>query len=259
MFNGKVCIITGAASGLGLEISRQLLQYGAYVCLADVDQKGLQDAQLHFQAYSANLLVVPFDATDQTQITELISNVLKWAGTIDFMFNNAGIGGSLAIEKATNEHWERIINLNLWSVIHCIEAVLPTMLEKRSGHIINTASISGLIPVPGQALYNTTKFAIVGLSESLRLELASKGIHVSVICPGPFVSKIWGKPILGESADIPPPVHATSVEEIANDTLHAVVNNPGIVVTPRAEKRNWKLHRWLPSLIEKSLKKRLPH
>ena len=254
-FKGKVCIVTGAASGLGFGISKHLLSCGAFVCLADIDQKGLEEAELQLNKYSPKLITFPFDVTDKVQIQKLVSKVHHLAGSIDFMFNNAGVGGSLPIQEATSEHWEKIINLNLWSVINCTNTVLPIMVAQGTGHIVNTSSISGLIPVPGQALYNTTKYAVVGFSESLRIELAPKGINVSVICPGPFESKIWGKPIIGESADVPAPAHAASVEEIVTDTLDAVLNNIGIIVTPKTEKRNWRIYRWLPALVDKSLKK----
>ncbi|KYN26485.1 hypothetical protein AUQ44_01245 [Vibrio cidicii] len=250
-----MCVVTGAASGLGYELVRQLLSYDAQVCLADIDSEGLEEAKLNLSEFTKNLTTVQFDAANKTTIDQLVNFVQLKFGSIDFIFNNAGIGGSLPIEQATTEHWKRIIDLNLWSVINCTESVLPIMLKQGSGHIVNTSSISGLIPVPGQALYNTTKYAIVGFSESLRIELAPKGIDVTVICPGPFVSKIWGKPILGESVDISSPTHAVSAEDVAKDALESVARKRGIVVIPLAEKRNWRAYRWIPTLVEKSLSK----
>jgi NAD(P)-dependent dehydrogenase (short-subunit alcohol dehydrogenase family) len=252
-FKNQVCVITGAASGIGLALAQQLLDSGARVVFADFDASALAGLSEKLEIYSPRFSLETVDVTQVNQVTNLMKRALEEFGRIDYLFNNAGIGGTLPITEAKTMHWERIINVNLWGVIHGVQAVLPMMLHQGKGHIINTASIAGLIPVPGQALYNTTKYAIVGFSESLRLELQPKGIRVSVICPGPVASRIWGTPIIGERVDRPSPTNAISAREAAEVILTRVVQADGIVTLPNREHRNWLLYRWWPTLVERQL------
>lgn len=253
-FKDKVCIVTGAASGIGLALAELLLKAGASVLLADRDQSSLLMASTHFASLSSRVTTFVVDVADSSQVAGLVAAALEQSGRIDFLFNNAGIGGTLPIAQATPEHWQRIVDVNLWSVIHGIQAVLPVMRRQGSGHIVNTASISGLIPVPGQALYNTTKYAIVGLSESLRLELEVEGIAVSVACPGPVASRIWGTPILGASVDGQAPPTAITALSAANAILTGVAKARGIIVLPSRELWSWRLYRWFPMLAERALR-----
>ncbi len=140
--------------------------------------------------------------------------------------------GTLPIGEATLEHWRRIVEVNLWGVVYGIHAALPIMRRQGGGYIVNTASIAGLVPLPFQALYCATKFAIAGLSESLRLELADEGIHVSVVCPGNVVSRIFEKPIIGEAVDAKPPEDAIPAGEAAKAILAGVANKEGIIALP---------------------------
>ena len=128
------------------------------------------------------------------------------------------------------------------------------MRRQGEGHIVNTASISGVIPVPGQALYNTTKYAVVGLSESLRLELEPEGIRVTVACPGPVVSGIWGQPIIGARGEGQPPDNAVTAEAAAQAILAGVARGAGIVVLPARELWSWRVYRWFPRLAERALR-----
>lgn len=124
---------------------------------------------------------------------------------------------------ATLEHWKSIIDVNLWSVIYGINAALPIMRIQGGGHIVNTASIAGLVPFPFQALYCATKYAVVGMSESMRYEFAEEGIHFSVTCPSAVVSRIWKKPILGPvHEEVEAPEDAIPAEEAALIILEGV-------------------------------------
>ncbi|KRB82165.1 SDR family NAD(P)-dependent oxidoreductase [Noviherbaspirillum sp. Root189] len=252
-FDQKVCIVTGAASGIGFALAETLLDAGAFVCLADRDESALLTAASRLGSPSkVSSFVV--DVTDARQVSTLIVFTLEQSGRIDFLFNNAGIGGTLPITEATLEHWQRIIDVNLWGVIHGIHAVLPVMRQQGAGHIVNTASISGLLPIPGQALYNTTKYAIVGLSESLRIELKSENIAVSVACPGPVASSIWGKPIIGARTDRQAPATAVTPQSAALAILSDITRAPGIIVFPSRDLWGWRMYRWVPALVERALR-----
>jgi len=182
-FCDKGCVVTGAASGIGFAVSEALLQAGAVVFMADRDTKMLTSSAEQLGTYAGRVHSMTIDVTSQEQVQQMVEEAVARHGRLDFLFNNAGIGGTMPIGDATLEHWRRIIDLNLWGVIYGIHASLPIMRRQGSGHIINTASAAGLIPFPYQALYCTTKYAVAGLSESLRFELGDEGIHFSVVCP----------------------------------------------------------------------------
>jgi NAD(P)-dependent dehydrogenase (short-subunit alcohol dehydrogenase family) len=177
--------------------------------------------------------------TQQEQVQHLIQDATSRLGRLDVLFNNAGVGGTMPIGDATLEHWRRIIDLNLLGVIYGIDAALPIMRRQSGGHIVNTGSIAGLIPFPYQALYCATKYAVAGLSESLRFELADESIHVSVVCPGAVISRIWGTPILGECLEIKPPEEAIPAEEAARIILAGIANHQGIIALPESARSLW--------------------
>jgi NAD(P)-dependent dehydrogenase (short-subunit alcohol dehydrogenase family) len=252
-FRGSGCVVTGAASGIGFAVSEALLQAGAAVFLADVDRKMLDSAAKRLHAHARQLHTVHVDVTCWEQVNRLVQDAASCHGRLDYLFNNAGIGGGLPIADATLEQWRRIIDINLWGVIYGIHAVLPIMRSQGSGHIINTASIAGLVPVPFQALYNTTKYAVVGLSETMRYELADDGIHVSVVCPGAVATPIWGKPIIGKAVDVKPPAEAIPADEAARIILAGVANKEGIIALPESSRSLWHEHCRFSEAVDRML------
>jgi NAD(P)-dependent dehydrogenase (short-subunit alcohol dehydrogenase family) len=249
-FDAKVCIVTGAASGIGFAVSNALLQAGAVVMLADRDADRLASAAGQLGAHTGRVDSAPVDVTSQQQVQRLIDDAISRHGALDFLFNNAGVGGTLPIGDATLEHWRRIVDLNLWGVIYGVHAALPVMRRQGSGHIVNTASLAGLVPFPYQSLYCTTKYGVVGLSESLRFELADDGIRVSVVCPGNVVSRIFGTTIVGGYVDAKPPEDAIPAEEAARIILDGVANGEGIIAFPDGPKELWRQYRTSPERIE---------
>jgi NAD(P)-dependent dehydrogenase (short-subunit alcohol dehydrogenase family) len=243
-FRGKGCVVTGAASGIGFAISEALLQAGAVVFLADRDTETMASAVNQLGAHAARVHSANVDVTSQEQVQQLIQDAASRHGRIDFLFNNAGIGATMPIGQATLEHWRRLIDINLWGVIYGVHTAIPIMRRQAGGHIINTASIAGLIPVPFQALYCATKYAVVGLSESLRFELADEGIHVSVVCPSNVATSIFGRK---------PPSDAIPAEEAARTILAGVANKEGIIVLPESARQLWLQYRTSPESAESFL------
>lgn len=180
MFRDKITIVTGGASGIGRALCQELGRRGATVVVADINARGAgQVASAIAQARAAHL-----DVTQAEDVKELVQETASQHGRLDYMFNNAGmaiIGDTRDMDLA---HWQRILDVNLWGVIHGTTAAYQVMSQQGFGHIVNTASAAGLVPIPMLVAYTTTKHAVVGLSTSLRVEAAELGVKVNVVCPG---------------------------------------------------------------------------
>lgn len=252
-FRDKGCVVTGAASGIGYAVSEALLQAGAVVFLVDRDSKTLAAAVEQLSSYAGRVYSMSVDVTNQEQVQHMVAEAASRHGRLDVLFNNAGIGGTLPIGEVTLEHWRRIIDLNLWGVIYGIHFALPIMRKQGGGHIVTTSSLAGLLPIPFQAIYCTTKYAVVGLSESLRFELEDEGIHFSVACPGSVVSRIWGTPIIGERLELKPPADAIPAAEAAKTILAGVANKEGIIALPESARSLWRKYWSSPEALESIL------
>ena len=192
---GKVAVVTGAASGIGYALAEMWLEHGMKVVLADVEEDALEEAADRL-GRAGSVVAVPTDVSLWDSIDELRRQAEAF-GQVKVVCNNAGvgsIGGGPAWTKAESE-WQWVLGVNLWGVINGVRAFVPGMVERKEGHIVNTASVGGLLPMPFATPYATTKHAVVGLSITLQQELAYLGspVHVSVLCPG------WVRTRIGES------------------------------------------------------------
>lgn len=253
-FRGKVCVVTGAASGIGLAVGAALLDHGGTVVLADFDADRLTTVAEGLSMHDGRVHSAVVDVTVQEAVQALVEGAARAHGSLDFLFNNAGVGGTMPIGVATLEQWRRIVDLNLWGVIYGVHAAVPIMVRQGSGHIVNTASLAGLVPFPYQSLYCTTKYGVVGLSESLRHELAADGVRVSVACPGNVVSRIFGTPILGRPVDAAPPEDSIPAEEAARLILAGVAAGEGIIAFPEKPRELWRSYAESPDSVEGYLK-----
>jgi len=252
-FRDKSCVVTGAASGIGFALTEALLQAGGVVLMADRDTKMLASAVEQFSTYAGRVHSLSVDVTNQEQVRHMVEDAASRYGRLDFLFNNAGIGGTMPFDQVTLEHWRRIIDLNLWGVIYGIHFALPLMRKQEGGHIVTTSSLAGLLPIPFQAIYCTTKYAVVGLSESLRFELQDQGIYFSVACPGSVVSRIWGTPVIGERLEQKPPADAIPATEAAKIILTGVANQEGIIALPESARSLWRQYCGDPEAAESIL------
>jgi NAD(P)-dependent dehydrogenase (short-subunit alcohol dehydrogenase family) len=194
-FRPQVSIVTGGASGIGLAIARELHARGGHVVLADLDEAKARAAAATMGERASAAVV---DVADAAAVTALVDAVVADHGRLDVMVNNAGtaIGGLL--EELEERHWAKAIDVNLRGVVNGVTAAYPHLRAQGSGHILNTASLAGLIPAPAMLPYTTTKHAVVGLSTALRAEAASQGVKVSVLCPGfvdtPLLDEVYAVP-----------------------------------------------------------------
>jgi len=182
--DSKVVIITGASSGIGAATARRLAREGMRLTLAARRQDRLQQVAADVGSLGGEALVVPTDVRNRDDIQRMVQATLDRWERIDVLFNNAGLGHDDMLVKVRPDKIRDEIHINLTAVIECAQVVLPVMLRQKSGHIINTASMAGLIATPGTAVYSATKFGVNGFSDALRRELRGSGIHVSAFCPG---------------------------------------------------------------------------
>jgi short-subunit dehydrogenase len=176
-------VITGASQGIGKAIAQKFAHEGYNVVLAARQGDRLEALAQELTTSDHRALAIPTDVKDPTQVSALMQQALEHFGAIDVLVNNAGIYISGPVEEFSLDDWHQAIDTNLWGYIHTIHALLPHFIERRSGTIVNLSSIGGKVPVPYLVPYSTSKFAITGLTQSLRAELSAKGIHVSGIYP----------------------------------------------------------------------------
>jgi NAD(P)-dependent dehydrogenase (short-subunit alcohol dehydrogenase family) len=245
---GKVAVITGGASGIGLATARRLGEEGMRLVLADIEPAPLERAARELSTEGAEVLAVPTDVGDRDQVEALAARTYDRFGAAHVLFNNAGVAIFGGIETMRHEDWEWLIRVNLWGVIHGIESFVPRMIEQGSeGHIVNTASFAGLVPNQGLGVYCTTKYAVVGLSEVLQRDLSQHGIGVSVLCPMVVETNISScernrPPELGGSAESGPPEQldeaprplvggTMKAEEVAERVLEAIRDGSLYILT----------------------------
>lgn len=183
---GNVAVITGGAGGIGLAVAEQLIERGMRVVLADINAPKLQATAGRLTEAGADISTFVCDTASEGSVAELAEYTLATYGAAHLVFNNAGIAGMGDAWNGPIELWRKVVDINLFGVVHGIRSFLPIMDEQGLGHIVSTASMAGLVAMPGAAPYNATKHAVVAISEGLRIELESTGspVGVSVLCPG---------------------------------------------------------------------------
>jgi NAD(P)-dependent dehydrogenase (short-subunit alcohol dehydrogenase family) len=184
--SGRVAVVTGGASGIGFGLATRFVAEGMKVVVADIEQDALDDAVGKLQADGADIFGVATDVTDAESVQALADTVMERYGAVHVVCNNAGVGGGGLSWEMPLSTWEWVIGVNLWGVIHGVRAFVPLLLQQPEGHVVNTASVAGLVAAPFMGPYNASKHAVVGLSETLHHELTFIGanVHVSVLCPG---------------------------------------------------------------------------
>jgi len=210
---GKVAVVTGAASGIGLALAERLARAGLDVVLADVEQPALQAAEQKIAGLGVKTLAVPTDVSDEAAVNALAAAAVDRFGAVHVVCNNAGVATDADPWFGPISAWRWVLGVNLWGVIHGIRAFLPLLATQRESHIVNTASAAGLIPAT-QPSYDAAKHAVVAVSEDLyrAMKIAGLPVGVSVVCPGWVRTSIYQAkrnwpPSLGE---VPPPA-ATAV------------------------------------------------
>ena len=241
---GKIVVITGAASGIGFALARALKDQGARVAISDVNEASLSQA-----AQELSVLGVPCDVRDEGQINALIDQTETALGTIDIFVSNAGIGfcDPSHAASASNQQWQDSFAIHVMSHVFAARRLLPAMIERGDGYLINTASAAGLLNQIGDAAYSTTKHAAVGLAESLAISHGDDGVKVSVVCP-----QYVATPMLGYDGDQGVPDHdgLLSPEQVADIIVQGIKNEqflilPHPVVSEYVQAKASDYDRWI--------------
>jgi NAD(P)-dependent dehydrogenase (short-subunit alcohol dehydrogenase family) len=181
---GKITLISGAGSGIGLALAKEFGQKGATIIGADINQNRLDSMLSELKNSGIKAFAYRVDNTDASAVEAFAARVQKEVGAVDILCCNAGVGHGGKIDTLTLDEWKWVIDINLWGAIYLIHFFLPSMIERKQGQVLITASGSGLFPQAGMAPYCMTKAAMVSLSNILRMELAEYNINVSALCPG---------------------------------------------------------------------------
>ena len=213
-FKDKVAVITGAANGIGFGIAERCAQLGMKVVLAGINADNLATAEEKLKPTNATILSVRTDVSKREDVEALARKTMDTFGAVHLLVNNAGVGAGSSIWDSTWEDWEWVMGVNLWGVIHGVKVFTPIMLAQDDvSHIVNVASVSGLLPVYPVAPYQVTKQAVIGLTENLYYSLGGQKskVKVSLICPG------WVKTSILKSERNRPPELKNQTNPVKND------------------------------------------
>jgi NAD(P)-dependent dehydrogenase (short-subunit alcohol dehydrogenase family) len=193
-FEGRVAVVTGAASGIGLGLATKAAAVGMQVVMADIEKVALDEAAAEVSGLGAQVLPVTTDVSDAASVQQLAAAAEAAFGPVWLICNNAGVAGGGFTWDVPRSTWEWVLGVNMWGVINGIATFVPGMVERGEGHVVNTASMAGLLASPGMAPYTASKHAVVAISETLYrdLELTGSSVGVSVLCPG-FVNTRIGE------------------------------------------------------------------
>ena len=248
-FQDRVVLLTGAASGIGRALAHELAKQGARLYVVDQDGEGLAKAA---EQWPGNASCQTLDVTDQDALRTWIRETASAEGRLDYLFNNAGIGMAGEFRSMQADDWDRIIRVNLNSVFHGCHAAWPILWEQGHGHIVNTASLLGLSPSPLASLYSAAKHGVVGLSRTLAMEGAIKGIRVSYVCPGYIDTAIFEHAPKRDTtvADMMGllPWRLYPADKAARVILARVAQGQQRIVFPFHARLSLALDRWVPGI-----------
>lgn len=222
---GKNAFITGGASGIGFAMAQALLSEGMNVVIADIDADALAQASEALQGSNARLATKVLDVTDRAQYAAVADEVEAEFGAIHVVCNNAGVYRGGSMDSMTFEDWDWIMGVNVGGVINGVQTWVKRIKRHgEGGHIVNTASMAGMLTSPGLGIYNTSKFAVVGMSEGLRGDLEAQGIGVSVLCPGMVRTQILDSERTRPDTFDPSDPEAVSAAQAHSEIMHMAMN-----------------------------------
>ena len=233
---GKNAIITGGSRGIGFHTALNLANEGVNVAIMGRDEKALEEAKAEIAKTGVEVIAVSTDVSDEAGVQTAVKEVNEKFDSIDILINNAGMMGSGPFLESRTEDFEKIMQVNVFGMYHMLKAVLPGMVEQKSGDVVNISSVSGLRSGPGGSLYSATKFAVIGMTEGLLKEMRPHNIRVSYLTPSAVNTSLIGNTKLQEDT-------MTQPEDIAD----IIVNN--LKIHPRTLVKNTEM--WATNPLEK--------
>lgn len=253
VFRHKIALLTGAGSGLGRGMAELLGQYGATVIVTDLDAASAQQVAECIVAQGGEAVSFGLDVRQAEAFEQLVIDVVAKYQSLDYLFNNAGVGISGETQRLTLAQWQKVLAVNLHGVVNGVAVAYPIMVEQGFGHIVNTASLAGLAPFPTAVPYAATKTAVVGLSRSLRIEAAEFGVKVSAICPGFVDTQIYqNADLVGIRLDAllqTIPFKIIPTDQAVRTILRGVARNQTLIVFPFYARLLWFLVRYCYPLV----------
>jgi NAD(P)-dependent dehydrogenase (short-subunit alcohol dehydrogenase family) len=256
--SGKIAFVTGGASGIGAALATKLVDEGAEVWIADRQVGPAEGLAQGLNSGGGKAHAIELDVRSYPAFEGAVAEALQQSGRIDFLFNNAGIGVSGEVDSYTLDDWNDVFDVNLRGVVNGIQAVYPIMIRQHAGHIVNTASMAGLIAAPGSASYTAAKHAVVAISKVLRVEGERHGVQASVLCPGAIRTPIltggkYGRMTKTGISDegllnFWEPFRPMAPERFAERALRGVLRGDAIIVVPAWWKTLWYLDRVSPAV-----------
>ena len=255
-FKDKVAIVTGGASGIGRSLCEALGQRSAVVIVADINAEGAQQVASAIIRAGGQARAAHLNVSQAKNVQNLTDETASEYRQLDYMFNNAGIAIVGEVRDMDLEHWRRILDVNLGGVIYGTTSAYQVMSKQGFGHIVNTASVAGLVPNPLLTAYSTTKYAVVGLSTSLRAEAAELGVKVSVVCPGVIrtgiidavtVVKVKHEEMIDKLSST---FRMMDAADCARCILRGVERNKAIITVTAFARWAWWLYRLHPALLD---------
>lgn len=246
-------MVTGAASGIGRAIALRLADEGARLYLLDVNPVALASVVAEAKRRGVDVLGRHCDVSQPAHVTAAVAHLLDQWGGVDVLVNNAGITYYGQTTRMSAAHWDQLLAVNLHAPIQLVRELLPTLLSRDEAHILNVASICGLVGLGRVAAYSTSKFALVGLSESLRAEFGRQGLGVTALCPGFVDTNLFDAAPRGEDLrenKRPPRWMLTTPETIAQRGIRAIYRNQGLVVVQPYARLTYLLKRFAPGLLD---------
>jgi NAD(P)-dependent dehydrogenase (short-subunit alcohol dehydrogenase family) len=255
IFNEKIIIITGAASGIGKGLSETFAQRGATVILTDIDEDGVKNVTANIVKNGGKAESFQLNVCDEAKTRAIWQQTAQKYGRLDYVINNAGYGMAEEAQDIPTEQWLKMVNINLMGVVYGAMEAFKIMKEQGNGHIVNVASLAGLIGSPGSLPYATTKFAVVGLSKSLRVEGAAFGVNVSALCPAFIETGIYKNAWTGSLSNelfkrTIPSSKIISLEEAIRETIKGIEKNEQLIIFPRYARVFYWMARLLPAKFE---------
>ena len=250
---GKKALVTGAASGIGRGIALALAREGADIYVWDVNEAGLAAVAEEIRSFGVNVATARVDLTQSAEITVAVESLLDHWGTIDILVNNAGVAYYGPTHKMTAAQWDWLMGINLLAPIQITRELLPILLERPEAHILNVCSISGLVAGGRFAAYHTSKFGLIGFSESLRAEYGRRGLGVTALCPGPVQTNLYRQCATGkEGKTVPEPPRwlCATVDSVARSAVKAIRRNKRMPIVGLLAHLLWNT-KWLaPGVLD---------